>query len=113
MPFKGIDNRYTEQPDIDKRLWEWYRDYRESNARGNRDVYYYKAVSASRRVRRETVDQVGTPFLIATRAEPNEFFVATRARVHVHRPTRPRWSCNGLRVYTTAIYGLLMSSEKV
>lgn len=52
-----------ERFDIDKRLWEWPRDYRESNAHGNRDVYY-KSVSASRRVRRETVGQVGTPFLM-------------------------------------------------
>lgn len=61
---EGIINPCTGQFDIDKRLWEWPRDYRESNAHGNRDVYYYKAVSASRRVRRETVGQVGTPFLM-------------------------------------------------
>ena len=65
---RGIVNPYTEQSDIDKRLWEWSRDYRECNAHGNRDVYCYKTVSASRRVRRETVDEVGTPFLTPKRA---------------------------------------------
>lgn len=64
----------------------------------------------SRRVRRETVGEVGTPFLIPERvSEMNSSLQHVHVCVCTHW-ARYRWSYNGRRVYMIAIYGLLMSN---
>lgn len=96
-------NPYTEQFDIDKRLWEWpRRDYRESNAH-TAIAMFIIIIRPYLRVRRETVGgQVGTPFLTPNRAgEMNSSFLNTCAPAEIR---------GTVCAYKIAIYGLLMSS---